>query len=97
MLINEEIIRESLKFSEEIAENIYDLMDEYNPCDFETDEDYAESIIDYVMGRMSYDLTEKDKLGEYLELFDIIMRNYGPFLIQFYNQICGDDDFNEEA
>ncbi len=92
MLITEEILREAQEFSEEMTKTLFDLMDENYPCDFENEEEYAESIVDYTLGRLGYDMLDDDRADEYEELYEIAMRNFGQTLFIFYEQICDKEE-----
>lgn len=92
MLITEQILKEAEEFSEDLTSAIFDTMDDYHACDFENEEDYAESIIDYTLGRLGYDFMDDEKSDEYDELYEITLRNFGPTLMIFYQQICDEDE-----
>jgi uncharacterized protein YfbU (UPF0304 family) len=92
MLITEEILKEAQEFSEEMTKTLFDVMDETHPCDFENEEEYAETIVDYTLGRLGYDMLDDERADEYEELYEIAMRGFGPTLFIFYNQICGDNE-----
>ena len=92
MLITEQILKEAEEFSEDLTSAIFDTMDDYNACDFDSEEDYAESIIDYTLGRLGYDFMDDEKSDEYDELYEITLRNFGPTLMIFYQQICGGNE-----
>jgi uncharacterized protein YfbU (UPF0304 family) len=92
MLITEEILKEAQEFSEEMTKTLFDVMDETHPCDFENEEEYAETIVDYTLGRLGYDMLDDERADEYEELYEIAMRGFGPTLFIFYNQICDDNE-----
>jgi hypothetical protein len=92
MLITEQILKEAEEFSEDLTSAIFDTMDDYQACDFENEEDYAESIIDYTLGRLGYDIMDDNNSDEYDELYEIALRNFGPTLMIFYQQICDEDE-----
>lgn len=93
-MLKQEIINESIKFSDELVDVLFQTMDEYNPCDFETGDDYAESIIDFTLGRMGFDSFDDD-IDEYEDLFEIILTKFGPTLMIFYDTSCNGDSETE--
>lgn len=82
------LLKEAAMFSDEIRETLYDVIDEYDPCDFESDVDYAEAIVDYTLGRMGYDSLDEESFNEYNELMEIILNNFAEYLFSVYETSC---------
>ncbi len=82
------LLKEAAMFSDEIRETLYDVIDEYDPCDFESDVDYAEAIVDYTLGRMGYDSLDEESFKEYNELMEIILNNFAEYLFSVYETSC---------
>jgi hypothetical protein len=82
------ILNEVKIFSSEIKETLYNVIDEYDPCDFDSDVDYAEAIVDYTLGRIGYDSLDEESFNEYNELMEIILNNFAEYLFSIYETSC---------
>lgn len=89
-MLQQEIINESIKFSDQLVDTLFETLDEYHPCDFENGDEYAESMIDFTLGRLGFDSMDDD-IDEYEELFEIVLTKFGPTLMIFYDSSCGDN------
>lgn len=89
-MLKQEIINESIKFSDEIVNNLFKIMDEYHPCDFQDGDEYVESMIDYTLGRTGFDSMDED-IDDYEQLFELLLLKFGPTLMIFHDNSCGDD------
>lgn len=87
-MITKELLTEAKVFSEELKDVLYDVIDEYDPCDFESDVDYAEAIVDYTLGRLGYDSFDDESFQEYNELMEIILNSFADYLFSVYETSC---------
>lgn len=87
-MFNKNLLTEAAIFSDEIKDTLYDVIEEYDPCDFESDVDYAEAIVDYTLGRIGYDSLDEESFNEYNELMEIILNNFADYLFSVYETSC---------
>ena len=64
------------------------VMDDYDPCDFEDFMEYTEAMIDYTLGRLGFDPYDEENEEDYNHLSEILLNNYGDYLISTYESSC---------
>lgn len=87
-MIEKKLIQEAVEYNKKVKNTIIRVIEEYNPCDFGDFIEYTESIIDYTLGRLGFDPYDEENEDDYNHLSEILLNNYGDFLISTYENSC---------
>lgn len=87
-MTEKKLIQEAVEYNEKVKNTMMNVMDDYDPCDFEDFMEYTESMIDYTLGRLGFDPYDEETEEDYNHLSEILLNNYGDFLISTYENSC---------
>lgn len=87
-MTEKKLIREAIEYNKKVRNAIVNVIDDYDPCDFEDFMEYTEAMIDYTLGRLGFDPYDEENEEDYNHLSEILLNNYGDFLISTYENSC---------